>query len=189
MDESATVRLEIARDLHDGIAQDVAALGYKLDEVIGSREIPQQMRDQLREMRTRVTTISGSIRDEIFHLRGLDRRPFREVIESLCENIFADRTIELHIDLENEVAVGQRGALIKIIQEALFNVKNHSSAARIEITQRANTIRIGDNGGGNYDLSGDRWGAFGMQERASEIGATIEFSSDGLETVVTIIWK
>ncbi len=189
MDESASVRVEIARELHDGIAQEIVALGYRLDEVIGFRDTPQQTRDELREIRTRVTAISGSIRDEIFLLRGLDLRPFREVIESMFDNIFSDRAIELQVQLEHEVAAHQRSALIKIIQEALFNAKNHSSATRIDITQTANEIRICDNGGGSYNFSGDRWGISGMRERASEIGAEIEFSSSASGAAVTVTWK
>jgi signal transduction histidine kinase len=189
MDESTSLRLEIARELHDGIAQEVVALGYLLDEEIGRRATPDVTREQLRKIRTRITTLSGIIRDEIFQLRGLDPRPFSQVIESLAEAIFTESDFILQVDLENDVAEKIRPALIKIIQEILINAKVHSHAKNIGITQSGNSLSVRDDGTGGFKLNSDRWGIAGMQERAAEIGAIIEFTSDEFGTQVKVTWE
>ena len=189
MDESVELRLEIARDLHDGIAQEVAALGYRLDELIGQSDTPSSTREELREIRTRITSISGNIRDEIFRLRGLDLRPFREVIESIGESIFKDGDVIVEVDWQNEIDDRYRSALIKIIQETLLNTKSHSHATKVEISQSADSISIRDNGGGRYNFANDRWGASGLKERATKIGAEIDFNSDEFGAKVTLRWN
>ncbi|MEI8065963.1 MAG: histidine kinase [Actinomycetes bacterium] len=189
MDESVALRLEIARELHDGIAQEVVALGYRLDEVIGHGDTSSTTRAELREIRTRITTISGNIRDEIFRLRGLDPRPFREVIESIGESIFKDEAVVVKVNLPFEIDERYRSTLIKIIQETLINTKSHSQATKVEISQTTNSISIRDNGGGRYNFDNDRWGASGLKERAALIGAEIQFASDTFGAKVTLTWN
>lgn len=189
MDESALVKLAIARDLHDGLAQEVTALGYRIDEIIGYRDTTAQTRDDLRELRQRISMVSGLIRDEIFSLRGIDPRSLTEVVESLGEEIFVDSRIDFRVNLGENIPPSARPGLMKIIQEALFNIRKHSSATHIEVFQKLNTITVRDDGGGQYNPTTDRWGIAGMQERALAFGGSVEFVRDHLGTAIIVSWS
>ena len=51
---SDPARLELARDLHDGIAQDLVALGYELDLLLGATESTVESRREIRGLRFKV---------------------------------------------------------------------------------------------------------------------------------------
>jgi signal transduction histidine kinase len=46
-----TERTRLARELHDGLAQELAAFGYRLDQVIGDENLGNSNRASLRELR------------------------------------------------------------------------------------------------------------------------------------------
>jgi len=62
-------RARIARELHDGLAQELASLGYRLDQIIGDSNLDNRNRYSLRELRFTLTGVINQIRDEIFELR------------------------------------------------------------------------------------------------------------------------
>ena len=51
---SNSARIELARDLHDGIAQDLVALGYELDLLLGATESTVESRREIRGLRFKV---------------------------------------------------------------------------------------------------------------------------------------
>lgn len=84
----------------------------------------------------------------------------------------------------------QRVALFRIVQESITNVIRHAKATRAEITldydDAALTMKISDNGRG-FRREGASLGLLGMEERASEIGATFSIHSDiGAGTSATV---
>ena len=44
-------RSRLARELHDGLAQELASLGYRLDQIIGDSNLDNKNRYFLRELR------------------------------------------------------------------------------------------------------------------------------------------
>ena len=52
-------RLAIARELHDGIAQDLVGIGYSLDLLLADPESSQESRSQLRRARLEVDDVPG----------------------------------------------------------------------------------------------------------------------------------
>ena len=66
-------RTRIARELHDGLAQELASLGYRLDQIIGDSNLDNKNRYSLRELRFTLTGVIIQIRDEIFELRTTTR--------------------------------------------------------------------------------------------------------------------
>jgi signal transduction histidine kinase len=86
-------------------------------------------------------------------------------------------------------------ALYRVVQEALNNIAKHARATRVSVSliQRADHIelRVSDNGRG-FDLahvSPDRLGLSIMKERAGNIGANLEITSQiGHGTHVVALW-
>ena len=76
-------RLEIARRLHDGLAQDLAALGYNLDAVIADPDLSRTHRKELRNLRFEISRIIDEFRDEIFILRLPSRAELQEEITTI----------------------------------------------------------------------------------------------------------
>ena len=66
---SDPARLELARDLHDGIAQDLVALGYELDLLLGATESTVESRREIRGLRFKVDGLISKVRHEMYALR------------------------------------------------------------------------------------------------------------------------
>ena len=58
-------KLRIAHDLHDGVVQDLAALGYAIDSVIGNPCLTPELRSELREIRLESSRITAAFRNEV----------------------------------------------------------------------------------------------------------------------------
>jgi NarL family two-component system sensor histidine kinase LiaS len=59
----------LARELHDGIAQDLVGVGYSLDLLLANPETSIESRAQLRALRFTVTDLIDKVRREIYFLR------------------------------------------------------------------------------------------------------------------------
>ena len=65
---SSPARIELARDLHDGIAQDLVALGYELDLLLGATESTVQSRREIRALRFKIDDLIAKVRREMYAL-------------------------------------------------------------------------------------------------------------------------
>ena len=197
-----------AFDLHDGPLQDLAALGAEL----------RLLRTQISEAEAlRADVLVGRVDDVTARLGELDHS-LRGIARSLETSTLAD--IPLGDALRREadafrrktsIAVGvsvggnldvltmsQRIAVVRIVQEALSNIRSHSEATEVQIDLRATDdgldLRIADNGRG-FDLRATagaaarrgRLGIVGMNERVRLLGGvfTIE-SMPGVGTTVVV---
>ncbi|MDX1644956.1 MAG: ATP-binding protein, partial [Thermoanaerobaculia bacterium] len=104
--------------------------------------------------------------------------------------------VELELDDDLEVPAGVELQLLRIIQEALSNVRKHSGADEAAVTVRREGDRIvaavRDDGVGfdpqlRRSSSGPRFGLAIMRERAEGVGGTMQLvSSAGRGTVVAV---
>jgi NarL family two-component system sensor histidine kinase LiaS len=78
-------RSRLARELHDGLAQELVAIGYKLDSVIGRETLDQNSRTELRRLRSTITAVIDQVRNEIFELRNNSDQSFTESTKSQLE--------------------------------------------------------------------------------------------------------
>jgi signal transduction histidine kinase len=194
-------RKHIARELHDGAAQQLAILCRGLDEV-AEPEAPAKS-TELARLRHLATSTLDEIRQFSRDLRPtlLDDLGLVPALEWLVADI-ANRTptqAELTVEgsirrLPPEVEV----ALYRITQEALRNVDRHSGSTRVGVNVRFEPERIvvsvEDDGSGfqvpsNFGtlVSTGKLGLLGMQERAQLTGGSFALESHpGTGTLVTI---
>ena len=66
---TAEERRRLAREIHDGIAQELASLGYAVDD-LSYRATDESQREQLQELRHELTRIISELRLSIFDLRS-----------------------------------------------------------------------------------------------------------------------
>lgn len=182
-------RRALARDLHDGTAQELA--------------IARMATDKVSDEKTR-RVIEASLTRAIDEIRFLARRlrPMpeshdtpAEMIRELCQ-YFESRynfSFEFHLDRRIRLDWGQDAVvhLYRIVQESLSNIVRHADASVVQVTlQELDASRIGltiqDNGVGLHDAQ-DGFGTAGMRERAELLCATFSrYSPPNGGTVVQL---
>jgi two-component system, NarL family, sensor histidine kinase LiaS len=173
---STPERLDVARELHDGIAQDLVALGYSLDLLLATDGLPQSARASIRESRLQVDELMRKVRSEIFNLRSQSQQSISTQLQSLISQEYFD--FELELDIESASAPPEVGhEIISIARELLRNVRLHSRASRIGITlypvNNRIYLQICDNGIGGAIMKDGRWGMTGISERIAKLGGSI----------------
>jgi signal transduction histidine kinase len=173
-------RSRLARDLHDGVAQDLASLGYLVDDLTATAATVEQ-EHQCRELRTELTKVVTELRRSVFSLRneaaGASLSDSIRAMASHLESRFGipvevvadEGTARLRPDVESE--------LLRIAQEAMNNAVKHASASRITVTCRVHApdaeLVVADDGRGLQAERDDSHGVRIMRERARRIGAAL----------------
>lgn len=173
---STPERLDVARELHDGIAQDLVALGYSLDLLLAADDLPQSARASIRGARLQVDELMRKVRSEIFNLRQESQQSISTQLQSLISQEYSDFEIDLEIETTSApTEVGHE--IISIAREILRNIRLHSRATRIGITlypvNNRIYLQICDNGIGGAVMKNRRWGIAGISERIAKLGGSI----------------
>ena len=178
-------RRRIAREIHDGIAQDIAFLGYTADEIVDVAP-PGEMRDLGVALRTEISRVLGELRESLFMLRDAvpGTRTLGSSISDYARRLFQDDEIQVHVVLE-ESARRLRPAveteLLRIAQEALTNARRHSGARNLWVECRVSapqaSLSVADDGVGLNVRGSGGFGLEIMAERARRIRADFTVSA------------
>jgi PAS domain S-box-containing protein len=193
-----TERRRIARDLHDIVLQDLSGALQSL-RLTDLQAKGSGMVLDLGEELEALGRASSGLRSAIYDLRRESERPFLESVESLVElNQLATPEREIRLIVEDGFSVGLRTKasieLLRILQEALANVRRHSAATIVEVGLRTDDqailLEVSDDGRG-FDPGSARAGIglSAMRERVEELGGEIEVSSrpgEGTEVTVRV---
>lgn len=160
----SSTRINLARDLHDSLAQDLVAIGYKLDLLIA--DLPFNNRNQAREIRALVTEATGQVRKELFALRATAEDPLAQVNQA---------AMPLSLDIQGDVSTldSQR---LRIVNELVRNAASHSKGRKIKLEIAEDSLIVSDDG----------VGLFGVSELVEQLGARLEISSSKAGTKVEI---
>ncbi len=193
-------RTEIARDIHDQLAQALTAL--KMDLAWLEKRLPQPSAELARKMADMVALLDRTavaVQRIATELRPgvLDELGLPAAIEWQAREFQARTGIACKVDLAvnaSELDDGPATAAFRILQEALTNVARHASATRVLIGVRlaaqALELCVEDNGRGISDSAvrhPDSLGLLGMRERASNLGGSLRITGvAGRGTTVTL---
>jgi signal transduction histidine kinase len=186
-------------DLHDGALQHIAALGAdlylfkrQLTEVLSGSNGSSAV-SRIDDLDARIWELDRVLRELAHSLEpsSLVRRPLPRVIADEIA-AFTERTgIEVQSQVTGDfsgMTVSQKIALIRIVQEALTNVREHANAANVRISVAARSgrfdARIEDDGVG-FRVSRTlldaaqrgRLGLVGSSERVRLLGGTFDVRS------------
>ena len=189
-------RRRIARDLHDIVLQDLsgALQSLRLNHL---RAKGLGVGLDLEEELEALGRASSGLRGAIYDLRHEKERSFLESVESLVKrNRKAMPGCVIRLVVEEVSFVGPSGEasieLLRVVQEALTNVRRHSKASNAEVTLRTDdeaiVIEVADDGQG-FDATSDNAGIglSAMRERVEGLGGEIEVRSPPSEgTKVTV---
>ena len=186
-------RRRLARELHDGPAQTLAAALFGVDLAVGALDrAPATARDELlaarallREALDDVRSLMAGLRPRLLEERG--------VVVALNQLAAMPPLWGTEVSVETEgIGSGERLpadvelALFRIAQEAVSNSRRHGAASRVRVSL---TIRRGvaellvvDDGRGFLCEPGFLWssrgeGLPGMRERAELLGGTLQVES------------
>lgn len=184
------IRTQIARDLHDGVVQDLVALGYGLDAVIARSDITTSARTEIRRMRFSTMDIINKVRLDILQLRSGDIS-----IESLLTLLFHSSDIELVIHGElpsfQESDNTLKRELTFTIREIALNSLRYSHATRFtlatEFINDYTVITIDDDGIGRATESEGHFGLQNIKERITSIDGTLTMTSGAKGTTCVIV--
>jgi signal transduction histidine kinase len=190
----------IGFDLHDGPVQILAALladARLLSVQVGDELADEPHRDlvlgRLDDLKAMMVVLEFEMRTLCQSLESptVLRRPFERVVEQECVSFERATGVRPTVWLGgrfDELTPSQRIALLRVVQEALRNVREHSKAARVSIRIRTGpegTDAVVCDDGAGFDVEealaravrNGRMGLIGMMERLRMLGGTCEVSS------------
>jgi signal transduction histidine kinase len=199
----------LAFDLHDGALQHIAAFGSDL--FVMRRQLIELLPEdsqavgvaRIKDLESRMRELDRVLRELAHSLEpgSLLRRPLPVVIDDEIA-AFTERTgIEVQRRVQGDfggMTVSQKIALIRVVQEALTNIREHANASRVRITISARTgdvvARIEDDGVGFQvartllaSAQRGRLGLVGSSERIRLLGGKFDVRSEpGQGTTISI---
>ena len=185
-------RSRLAQEIHDGPAQALSNAIFQVEyiERVLDRD-PRMARTELRFMRELLRRELGDVRTFISQLRPplLDELGLDGSITDAAETMAALTGTDIDTDLQAadaRLGDAQQTVVLRVVQEALQNMRKHAKARRTTIATRVEDgswiVEISDDGAG-FDVGavatrGRRnFGLQFMRERAELIGAALEVSS------------
>ncbi|MEJ5224538.1 MAG: GAF domain-containing sensor histidine kinase [Anaerolineales bacterium] len=182
-------RARLAREIHDGLAQTLAFLKMQSSQMQTYLEQGDLSRltDALKNSGRTLTDAYLDARQAIEQLR---RVPSSDLTAWLCQTALdfeaatGLRVDTSHLNLDRDVPLMTQAQLVRIVQEALSNVRKHAQAKNVAIYGRmqddALILEVMDDGCGFTPESiapSDRFGLRGMRERAEALGADFQIIS------------
>lgn len=176
-------RRRVAREIHDGIAQELASLGYEVDDLAEGADA--QIRHALIEHRRRISDLVNELRLSIFDLRA-QTSPEAGLGAALSDYLRhvgtrSDFMVHLSIDesssrLRSDVEI----ELLRIAGEAITNARRHARATCVRVQCTVHPpfaqITVEDDGVGLHHGRADSYGIRIMRERADRIDAHLEIA-------------
>ena len=189
------VRAQVSRELHNGAIQCLFTVEFRLEKLRRSSPgMSCDLSEELAELQRLVKRSEAELRELVEQGRPPDLGPksFVEYMADLTAEFQQDTGIlarfvsdDRHISPSPAVA----GELVRIVQEALLNIKKHSGARNVSIELGAAQGRwklLIDDDGQGFDFTGrlcmleleakDR-GPYVIRERVSTLGGELEVES------------
>ncbi len=197
-------RERISADLHDSVAQWLAAASYRVQTVnaLLSGNDSHEVRDELTEMENTIDTSLKELRRIVIGLRPpvLDELGLTHALQLSLKDLKADglncRFIEIGEPgrLPSNVEI----TVYRAVQEALTNIRKHANATKVSLRLQYQPekflVEVRDNGRG-FDLSQTldsaisvgHMGLLGMKQRAETLGGGIKIkTSEDAGTTITL---
>ncbi|MFQ5455145.1 MAG: GAF domain-containing protein [Nitrospirota bacterium] len=197
----------ISREIHDGIAQDMAYLNMQI-KILEDSFTVYPMEQSIKEIK-RIRNFVKGVSDDIRELLGDFRTKLEAdhglipALKKYIESFGYEHNIKINFIVENkdknEIKFSPRAEvhILRVIQEGLSNIRKHAKADMVKIEMRVESniakINIKDNGIG-FDINkakskrGRHLGLEIMKERINKLGGEFKITADrGRGTRLTII--
>ncbi|WP_372338938.1 GAF domain-containing sensor histidine kinase [Actinoplanes sp. RD1] len=178
-------RQRLAREIHDGVAQELVMVGYGIDNAQATLpEGADETAEELRTLRSEVTRVITELRLSLFELRSeVDRNGgLAAAIAEYARTLGTSAGLRVHFTFDESTArlpAATEAELLRIAQEAITNARKHAGASNLWVTCTVDPpyaeIEVSDDGKGFADDRPDgRYGLAIMAERAERIRGRLE---------------
>jgi two-component system nitrate/nitrite sensor histidine kinase NarX len=182
-------RTRLAREIHDGLAQTLAFL--KMETARMQAYLSKGNVDAVtRTLQACHKTLSDAYldaRQAIDNLRRVPDERLSDWLESTAAEFTTLTGIQVDlsmVQLRYAFSQGEKAQLVRIVQEALTNVRKHSQACQVTFSvfehNEAVILEVRDNGRGftpEETQPASQYGLRSMRERAESIGADFQIIS------------
>ncbi len=195
-------RARIAREIHEGVAQNLYFLGLQLDVAKKlAHDHPERVEAELAELRSLLSESIADLRRLIWALRPVELEELGpiEAVRRLSSDL--ENKVGLDVDVtvegtERRFEPELEGTLYRLVQESLNNVAKHAEAERAWVTfdlpDDHIKAEIRDDGRG-FDVdaavrNGDGLGLRHVRERVEARGGdfSIDSSPNGTRVIATL---
>jgi signal transduction histidine kinase len=197
---------KLARDLHDGPTQAVAALAMRANfarrlmerDAKGAGEELFKMEDLARKTTKEIRHMLFTLRPLVLESQGLTAA-LKQLAEKMRDTHGQNVIVEADGSVEDRLEKNQQGVLFYIVEEAVNNARKHAQAehiwVRVKLSRDTLNLDIQDDGVGfnvgAVDADYDRRGSLGMvnmRERAEMLNGTVRIdSTEGKGTRIAVI--
>jgi signal transduction histidine kinase len=205
VDKEEEARRKLARDLHDGPTQDVAAIAMRLNfaRLLIERD-PARARVELERLEDLAHRTVKEIRSMLFTLRPiiLETEGLVAALNQYADNLRENDNLQVDVDAERYqdcLDPDTQGVVFAILEEAVNNAKKHAQASRIWVRLAVENdlfvAQVADNGRGfdvqaverSYGTRGSL-GMVNLRERAELVDGTLNVeSAPGQGTHITLL--
>jgi len=197
-------RTRLANELHDSLAQSLASLKFQvrvLDETLHSGK-EAALWQELERIENSLDEAYTELRELIAHFRApVDKRGLIPAIQQAVERFRRNSRISTFLQLEwdnAQLPAEVEIQVLRIVQEALANIRKHSEANTVRVLMRAGRngsdymVLIEDDGIGFQDQvisggPGEHLGLKILQERAARIGGRLKIETEAGEGTRVIL--
>jgi signal transduction histidine kinase len=180
-------RQRLAREIHDGVAQELVMVGYGIDNAQATLPAgAEETAEELRTLRAEVTRVITELRLSLFELRSeVDRNGgLAAAIAEYARTLGTSAGLRVHFTFDESTArlpAATEAELLRIAQEAITNARKHAGASNLWVTCTVDPpyaeIEVSDDGKGFADDRPDgRYGLTIMAERAERIRGRLKIT-------------
>jgi PAS domain S-box-containing protein len=192
-------RARLARELHDGLSQNLALLSIQLASLGNEPNDLEYVKDQLNQLVSDVNTLSRDVRriSHELHPAKLGQLGLESALRGFCRELSAAHSIKIDFESENlprELPEDVSLCLYRVTQESLQNVIKHSGATSaqvgIKLENHEINLSITDNGAG-FDPKAmqtkESLGLVSIEERVSGVKGKVKIiSAPGAGTKIEV---
>ncbi len=184
-------RRRVARELHDGLAQELGYISTLSDLIGGGKGTPQNL-EALSQASRRAMQESRALIQTLYER---EERPLRERLEQVAAEVSNRSGMRVSVFVERGLDSGPEvcETLVRVVQESLNNAARHGEAERARVDVFATgevRLRVVDDGRG-YDSTvagSDGFGISGMRDRVHAVGGQLRLRSrPGKGTEVEVV--
>jgi PAS domain S-box-containing protein len=194
-------RRRIARELHDGLGQELVAIKLLLNAMI--RKDSPELTDQVTEVTNMIDIAAQQLRSlsHLLHPPLLDEVGLLSALRWYLDGLTKRSGIETDLEVQPtdfpRLAPELERAIFRIVQEALTNVFRHSEAQKgwVSVVRRESevVVRVRDDGKGIAEQVSELQpgsigvGIGGMSQRAKEFGGELRVTNAHPGTMVEVV--
>lgn len=198
-----TMQLEIARDLHDTVGQNIGFLRMKLEHLSGMGKIKKaEMQGELQTMAKAANESYDLMRGTLAVLQSDDSADLFQIFSRYADQIEERSSLKVSFSSNGDprpLSPKRMRQLFYIFREALTNIEKHAQAGsvsiRIDWDKNCLDLAVSDNGKGFDPLStqyGNHYGLKFMRERAEVLNGSLDITSvagSGTKLIVRVPYE